>query len=462
MKAKEYLYIVQNILHYVDEGVHVLDKYGNTIIYNESMSKLEKMETKEVIRKPFGEVFINLNTESSTLLRALNHRITTDNLKQTYLNKDGKEITTINTTRPIVMNDEVIAVVEVAKNITKMTEMSDTILKLQNEIGKPETSKSKKIKKYSFNNILGSSENFVNVIKKAKKASENSASVFIFGETGTGKELIAQSIHYESDRREKPFIAQNCAALPETLLEGLLFGTSKGGFTGAVDRAGLFEQANGGTLLLDEINSMPYELQAKLLRVLQENYIRRVGGLVDIPIDVRIISTSNEQPEVIINNGKIRKDLYYRLNVIQLNVPPLRHRKDDISILVNMFMHKYNEKFNKDIISLSKEAQNILLKYDFPGNIRELENIIMASMSMVDDSDRILNAEHFSNLYSEKDSDSRGLGIEDVGITQYLEDMEKRIIEKILKNNDFNITKTAKALKIKRQTLQHKMKKYKI
>lgn len=462
MKAKEYLSILQNILHYIDEGVHVLDKNGNTIIYNESMSKLEKMETKEVIRKPFGEVFINLNTESSTLLKALNHRITTDNLKQTYLNKDGKEITTINTTRPVVINDEVIAVVEVAKNITKMTEMSNTILKLQNEIGKPETAKSKKIKKYSFNNIVGSSENFVNVIKKAKKASKNSASVFIFGETGTGKELIAQSIHYESERREKPFIAQNCAALPETLLEGLLFGTSKGGFTGAVDRAGLFEQANGGTLLLDEINSMPYELQAKLLRVLQENYIRRVGGTVDIPIDVRIISTSNEQPDVILKSGKIRRDLYYRLNVIQLNVPPLRYRKEDISMLVNMFIHNYNERLNKEVISLSKEAQNILLKYDFPGNIRELENIIMAAMSMADEGDRILNAENFSNLYAETDPDGRDSEIEVVGIDQYLGDIEKRIIEKTLKNNDFNITKAAKALKIKRQTLQHKIKKYEI
>ncbi|MDF2949098.1 MAG: hypothetical protein K0R07_1125 [Sedimentibacter sp.] len=462
MKAKEYLSIMQKILHYIDEGVHVLDKNGNTIIYNESMSKLEKMATKEVMRKPFGEVFKNLNSESSTLLKALKSRVTTSDLKQTYLNKDGKEITTINTTLPIVINDEVIAVVEVAKNITKMTEMSHTILKLQNEIGKPETAKTKKIRKYNFNNIIGASSNFVDVIERAKKASKNSASVFIFGETGTGKELLAQSIHYESSRKDKPFIAQNCAALPESLLEGLLFGTSKGGFTGAVDRAGLFEQANGGTLLLDEINSMPYELQAKLLRVLQENYIRRVGGTNDIPIDVRIITTSNEPTEAILKYGKIRKDLFYRLNVIQLNVPPLRDRKDDIIMLTNMFIHKFNERLNKEILSITKEAQDALLKYDFPGNVRELENIIMSAISMSDDNERILNINHFNLLDIASNYDNSNHELGDEGIDEYLENLEKRIIEKILIEKDFNITKAAQALKIKRQTLQHKIKKFNI
>lgn len=462
MKSKEYLSILQNILHYIDEGVHVLDKNGNTIIYNEAMSKLEKMETKEVIKKPFGEVFKNLNNENSTLLKALRSRVTTSNLKQTYLNKDGKEITTINTTLPVIINDEVIAVVEVAKNITKMTEMSHTILKLQNEIGKPETAKTKRIRKYNFNNIIGNSNNFVEVIERAKKASKNSASVFISGETGTGKELIAQSIHYESDRKDKPFIAQNCAALPESLLEGLLFGTSKGGFTGAVDRAGLFEQANGGTLLLDEINSMPYELQAKLLRVLQENYIRRVGGTSDIPIDVRIISTSNEPPEVILKNGKIRKDLFYRLNVIQINVPPLRQRRDDIMMLVNMFIHKYNERLSKEILSISKDAQDNLLKYDYPGNVRELENIIMSAMSMADDNERILNESHFNSFDNDMERVNMVHEIGEEGIDEYLYNLEKHIIEKTLKNNNYNITKSAETLKIKRQTLQHKIKKYNI
>lgn len=462
MKAKEYITIMQKILHLVDEGVHVLDEKGNTIIYNESMSKLEKMDSSDVIRKPFREVFKNLNKNNSTLLKALESRQSTINKKQTYLNKDGREITTINTTMPVIIDNEVKAVVEVAKNITKMQEMSHTILELQKEIEKPEKVKTTKIKKYSFNNIIGESRKFTDVINRAKKASNSSASVFIYGETGTGKELIAQSIHYDGIRKNKPFLAQNCAALPETLLEGLLFGTSKGGFTGAVDRAGLFEQANGGTLLLDEINSMPYELQAKLLRVLQENYIRRVGGTKDIPIDVRIITTCNEHPDSMVANGRIRKDLFYRLNIIPLNVPPLRERKEDIILLAEKFVHKYNDQYNKKILMISADAKEKLLNYDYPGNVRELENIVMGAMSMVDD-ENILMGEHliinesFISPIHDYDSD-----ISNYGIDGYLYNLEKDIIIKMLEKNSSNVSKTAKALKIKRQTLQHKLKKYNI
>lgn len=462
MKAKEYLNIMQKILHQVDEGVHVLDSDGNTIIYNNSMSNLEKMSSKDVMKKPFSEVFKNLNNENSTLLKALKLKESTINKKQTYLNKDGKEITTINTTFPVFHGEEIIAVVEVAKNITEMQQLSHKILKLQDEIEKPGEAKFNKIRKYNFNNIIGQSSNFVEVIERAKKASRNSASVFIYGETGTGKELIAQSIHYNSERKDMPFIAQNCAALPETLLEGLLFGTSKGGFTGAIDRAGLFEQANGGTLLLDEINSMPYELQAKLLRVLQENYIRRVGGSKDIPIDVRIIATSNEKTEKILGEGKIRKDLFYRVNVIPLNIPPLRERREDIPLLAEKFINKYNERFNKKIYTLSDSAKEKLLYYSFPGNVRELENIIMGSISLVDD-EEILALEHIGedeiNINSFNHSISE---IEDKGIDDYLADLEKKIILDALEKSDFNISKAAKMLKIKRQTLQHKIKRYDI
>lgn len=462
MKAKEYLFLMQKILQLVDEGIHVLDNKGNTIVYNEAMSNLEKMDSHDVIKKPFTEVFKELNNENSTLLKALNDKAVTKNLKQTYLNKDGKEISTINTTIPVMIDDEVIAVVEVAKNITKFREMSNTILKLHGEIGKPEKARHKKVRKYSFDNIIGQNENFLDVIKRAKKSSKNTASVFIYGETGTGKELIAQSIHYASSRRDKPFIAQNCAALPESLLEGLLFGTTKGGFTGAVDRAGLFEQANGGTLLLDEINSMPYELQPKLLRVLQENYIRRVGGANDIPIDVRIITTCNEHPDKILQEGKLRKDLFYRLNVIEVNVPPLRDRKDDIVLLAKMFIDKHNERFNKHVTGFTDEVKDFLQKYDYPGNARELENIIMSAVSMCDDNEHILDSSLFSIQYSREYQLDDYEKIINSGMDDYLGDLEKKIIVKALDRHHNNITRASKALKIKRQTLQHKIKKYDI
>ncbi|HHZ01426.1 MAG TPA: sigma 54-interacting transcriptional regulator [Tissierellia bacterium] len=462
MEAKEYSALLQKILQYIDEGIHVLDKKGNTIIYNDAMAKLEKMDTKDVMRKPFSEVFVGLNSENSTLLKALKYRESTIDLKQTYLNKDGKEISTINTTVPVIVDGEVIAVVEIAKNITNIAEMSNTILKLQNEIGKPEAVKNKKIKKYNFNNIVGKSDNFVEVVERAKKSSQNDASVFIYGETGTGKELIAQSIHYAGPRKDKPFIAQNCAALPESLLEGILFGTSKGGFTGAVDRAGLFEQANGGTLLLDEINSMPYELQAKLLRVLQENYIRRVGGTKDIPIDVRIIATSNEHPEKILREKKVRKDLFYRLNVIHISIPPLRERTEDILLLAKMFVDKYNKRFNKNIKGFSHEAKEYLLKHQYPGNVRELENIVMSAISMADENERILDTVHIRTQYSMSQQFNDYEKIENTGMSEYLSDLEKRIIINALEKSNNNITHAANLLKVKRQTLQHKIKKYAI
>lgn len=458
MKNKNYITVLQNILHLLSEGVHVLDKDGNSIIYNDAMAGLEKMDARDVLNKPFEEVFKNLDAKDSTLLQALYNKKSTINKDQSYLNKDGKKITTINTTIPVIDNGEVIAAVEVSKDITKIQEMSNTILELRKEIKEPNEVKELKIKKYRFSNLVGKSPNFKAVLNIARKAANSSASVFIYGETGTGKELIAQSIHFDGTRQNKPFLAQNCAALPETLLESILFGTAKGGFTGAVDRAGLFEQANGGTLLLDEINSMPYELQGKLLRVLQEDYIRRVGGSKDIPIDVRIIATVNEPTEALIKQGKLRKDLYYRIKIIPIDVPPLRERREDILILAEQFIDKHNKRYNKNIWMLSDKAKEKLLSYNYPGNVRELENIIMAAISMIDD-ENVLTDKHIliddANNTVKIDYEFLELGVE-----KYLENLEKEIIKNTLNTYQYNITKSAEHLKIKRQTLQHKIKKY--
>ena len=274
--------------------------------------------------------------------------------------------------------------------------------------------------------------------------------------------MVAQAIHSHSNRSSKPFISLNCSAIPASLLESILFGTVKGSFTGAENKKGLFELANQGTLFLDEINSMPYELQPKLLRVLQENYIRRVGGSNDIPIDVRIITTCNEPPEKILIEGKLRKDLYYRLNVIPLDVPPLRDRIDDIILLAKMFVDKHNVRFNKQVTGFSDEVYSYLLSYDYPGNARELENMIMSAVSMCEDNENTLDISHFSILPSIEHKINNYEIIEDLGIDRYLNDIEKNILEKALSDNDNNITKAASALKIKRQTLQHKIKKYNI
>lgn len=453
MKHKDYEIIVQNILQLIDEGVHVVDNNYKSIIYNDSMANLEKMNVRDVLNKPFMDVFKNMDENDSTILRALHENESTIQKVQTYSNKDGKEITTINTTVPISNKDGVFASIEISKNITDIKLMTNTISELREEIGQPIKIKKSKINKYKFINLISVDEEFRKIIEISKKASRNDASVFIYGETGTGKELIAQSIHYDGTRRDKPFIAQNCAALPESLLEGILFGTEKGGFTGAIDRKGLFEQATGGTLLLDEINSLTYNLQAKLLRVLQENYIRRVGGIKDIPVDVRIIATTNEKPQKLIQEGRLRKDLYYRLNIIPIELPPLRDRKEDILILAETFIEKYKK--NENCI-ISQKAKKKLLTYDYPGNVRELENIIRAAIAMIDDEEIITDKEI---LIIHNKNKMKLHQYEEEGLNKYISKVERNIIEDALRKNNNNISKTANYLKIKRQTLQHKLKK---
>ena len=363
------------------------------------------------------------------------------------------------------MDGTVVAAMEVARDITELKELSDTILDLRSDLT-GDTRKNAKphgIRKYKFEDIIGESNNFEEALARAKKASLSDVSVMIYGETGTGKELFAQSIHYDGLRKDGPFLAQNCAAIPESLLEGVLFGTAKGGFTGAVDRPGLFEQANGGTLLLDEISAMPIGLQGKLLRVLQEEYIRRVGGQKDIPVNVRIIATINEPAKDLIEKGLLRKDLYYRLGIVSLSIPAMRERKDDIPILVQEFLKKYNARYGKEVWMLSDGAMAKLKAYDYPGNVRELENIIMSAVSLADD-EHVLTEEAIETggEYRQDSSRINGYAASESSLTEYLEGIEEAVIRQHLMVNEGNVTRTAKELGMLRQNLQHKIKKYKI
>ena len=424
------------------------------------MAELELTRREDVIGKSFEEVFSRIPQGESTMAMALYEKKATLNKEQTYLNQYGKEITTVNSTIPIVMGNKVIAAMEIANDITDLKSMSNTILDLRggaNLVDKKEPG----IRKYTFDNIIGETEKIKKQIAIAKKAAASDATVFIYGETGTGKELFAQSVHYSAVRGKGPFLAQNCAALPESLLEGILFGTSKGGFTGAEDRAGLFEQANGGTLLLDEISAMPYELQSKLLRVLQEHYIRRVGGSKDIPVDVRIIATVNEPPEQLIARGDLRKDLYYRLSVINLNIPPLRERADDIETIAKGILNKKSKEIGKNIEGFTKDALIKLKDYAYPGNVRELENIIMSAVSLseeksfLDEEDIIIN-----ELKVSDDNGCINYNSQEETLDEFMYRTEKAIIEKVMTSKDNNISRTAEELGIKRQTLQHKLKKF--
>ena len=469
MRAKDYQAILQTASEIMGEGMHIVDSSGKSIVYNEEMAKLEKISVKDVLGKPFREAFSFIPESQSTLYRDLKLNEATINKEQTYLNVYGKQVTTINSTMPIEVDGKVVAAIEVAKDITNIKNMSDTILELQeSSMAHDEYDESKvdingnpKIKKYTFDSLVGNSPQFREVVSLAGRASKTDATVLISGETGTGKELFAQSIHYGGARKNKPFLAQNCAALPESLLEGILFGTAKGGFTGAVDRAGLFEQASGGTLLLDEVSAMPYELQGKLLRVLQEDYIRRVGGEKDIPVDVRIIATINEPTEKLIEEDALRKDLYYRLNIVNLHIPPLRERKEDIPVLAERFIQKNNARYGKEIWMISDKALEKLQQYDYPGNVRELENIIMAAISLADNSHVLTDKDiNISRSYSQTSPLVSEFSRESSTLSEYLEGIERTVIQQHLVKNEGNVSKTAKDLGMIRQNLQHKIKKY--
>ncbi|MBN8210189.1 sigma 54-interacting transcriptional regulator [Bacillus sp. NTK071] len=452
--------IYKKIIDEIAIGVHVIDDKGKTIIYNPKMMQIEAMDRHDVLDKYLLDVFMFSDNESSTLVKALQQGIATSNVKQTYFNNKGKEITTINNTFPILKNGVIKGAVEISNDVTKIERL---IRDNMNRKGNT---------KFTFDSIIGDSTTMKEVIENTKRSTRTSSSVLIVGETGTGKELFAQSIHNGSNRSSAPFISQNCAALPDNLIESLLFGTKRGAFTGATERPGLFEQAEGGTLLLDEINSLNPHLQAKLLRALQEKTIRRVGDTHDKAIDVRIIATMNEDPIEAIANQRMRKDLYYRLGVVTLFIPPLRERKEDIPLLVETFVHKYNDLFQMDVKKVSDEVHRSFQSYDWPGNVRELEHVIEGAMNLVISED-VIHYSHLPIQYRNKSPfkkeiysiyQTESFNVEEtqsiVPLKDQMEKTEKSYIHKVLQLNKYNISKTAQALGVSRQSLQYRLKKF--
>ncbi|MBV1820319.1 sigma 54-interacting transcriptional regulator [Anaerosalibacter bizertensis] len=452
---------VYEILDYIDEGIHIIDKNGRIVYYNRFAQLIDDIDRDKAIGRHILEVYPSLSYETSTLLTVMKTGEPILNVEQTFINYKGKKITTINSSIPIKYKKKIVGALEISRDITQVKQMSETIVELQDELynGKKKEKKEKKKNKrakYTFMDIIGENKEMLDLKSLALRAADTDAPVLVYGDTGTGKELFVHSIHNASSRKDKPFIAQNCAALPANLLEGILFGTVKGGFTGAEDRPGLFELANGGTLFLDEINSMPLELQAKLLRVLQDNVIRRVGDIKTVDVDVRIITATNVPPEEAVETKQMRKDLYYRLNVVSFEIPPLKDRKDDIPILTKFFIEKFNKKLGRNVENVSNEVMKIFFEYDWEGNVRELEHLLEGIMSIYDV--KTIEVEHLTPKFRNYKKNIRNNGIK--SLKETLEDTEKNIILNALKTNNENITHTAEMLKIPRQTLQYKINKY--
>ncbi|WP_079475647.1 sigma-54 interaction domain-containing protein [Marinococcus halophilus] len=449
--------VFDHLMVKMDQGIRVIDVDENLIIYNDKMREIESMTYEDFDNKGMMDVFLFEHEQDSRLLQAIKLGVETREKKQHYTNSRGKNITTINEIFPIYSGGRIVAAAEIAKDVTRMEKLVR------------ENQKKADSGLFTFNQIIGRSAEITGVVQNAKRATRTSSSVLIVGETGTGKELFAQSIHSESERAGQPFVSQNCAALPETLIEGILFGTVKGAFTGASERAGLFEKAEGGTLLLDEINTLPVALQAKLLRVLQEKKVTRLGSHKEQSINVRIIATMNKEPAEAIQNNELREDLFYRIGVVTLYVPALRERKTDIEPLVETFLEKYNRVFQMEVGRVSPSVKARLESYHWPGNIRELEHVIEGAMNLMLDEEVIEEShlpDHFrkrTDLLEAGEMEKSGPAGANSGkgtLKERLLEMEFALIKEALQHSGGNVMQAAKELGISRQSLQYRMSKF--
>ena len=330
-------------------------------------------------------------------------------------------------------------------------QMKTEVLRLRTE---PETI-------YSFDEIVGKSQKMQQMFALMQRAAASDITVLISGESGTGKELVARAIHADSDRKSGPFITVNCAAIPETLIESELFGHERGAFTGATaKRIGKFEQANRGTIFFDEIGDMQLVLQAKLLRVLQEQQIQRVGGTADIPVDVRVLTATNQDLDAAVEAGSFRTDLFYRIAVFPIAIPPLRDRREDIPLLADHFLKKYASSVKKSIKAISADALRLLMQYDFPGNVRELENMIRRAV-LLETTDLLQLSNLSPQILSMISSQPLLSSPDSTGILPF-EEVERHTLAHALEMMDNNVTKAAQALKIDRSTLYRKVKLYKL
>jgi two-component system, NtrC family, response regulator PilR len=318
--------------------------------------------------------------------------------------------------------------------------------------------------RYVFDNIIGQSPKMLALYELLEKVAPTKTNVLITGESGTGKELVAKAIHYNSPRKEKSFVTLNCGAIPEALIESELFGHMKGAFTDAIaTKKGLFEIADEGTIFLDEISELPLMMQVKLLRVLQDREFKRVGGTEDLRVDVRIIAATNKDLEKAVKEKRFREDLYYRLNVIQIKLPSLRERREDIPVLADHFLKRYSGELNKNISKISPEALHLLLNYEYPGNVRELQNIIERAVALSTDHD--LTAQTLRSYLDEQVNTRRGvvdldIPTDGIDLEKVVEDLERTLLLKALDKTKGIKKKAAELLHINFRSMRYRLEKY--
>ncbi|MDR2461531.1 MAG: sigma 54-interacting transcriptional regulator [Deltaproteobacteria bacterium] len=380
-------------------GVTVMNLKTEIVYYNEAQATIDEISQDQVIGKTLLELYrVNDNTNYPTL-QCLFSRKPLINFPCFYYTHYGKLINSLHNVYPLFNNGKLIGSIcfisEFGK-ITKQFHMTEGAESALEQMGPNRSSR------YTFDQIKTNDEGMRRSLAVAMKTANSLSPIMLYGETGSGKEMFAQAIHEYSERREKPFVAVNCASIPESLLEGILFGTVKGAFTGAQNKAGLLELADGGTIFLDEVNSMPFGLQSKMLRAIQERAIRRVGDSKEKAITLKIISATNSHPNKAVAIGELRADFFYRLGVVIVSIPPLRERDGDIQLLSGHFVKKLNKRLKTNIKSIHPEVEKAFLNYSWPGNVRELEHAIESAMNLAADNDITLEPGHFaSSLFAD-------------------------------------------------------------
>ncbi|RKD29999.1 sigma-54 interaction domain-containing protein [Thermohalobacter berrensis] len=453
---KEIQSMLEGVFNSTQDAISVVDKKGINVMINPAYTELTGLSEEDIIGQP---ATADIAEGESIHMKVLK---TKKPVKNARLKVGPNKREVLATAAPIMVDGELRGSVGVLHDVSEIIKLNKELKEAKKLIRKLEA-------KYTFDDIVGNNELIDLAIEKAKKAATTPATVILRGESGTGKELFAHAIHNESDRKFNQFVRVNCAAISESLLESELFGYEEGAFTGAKKggKKGLFEQANRGTIFLDEIGEISLSTQAKLLRVLQEKEIVRVGGTKPISIDVRIIAATNIDLEKAVKEGKFREDLYYRLNVFPIYIPALRYRKDDIYPLVLHFIKKFNQEYGRSITEISEGALRILKKHDWPGNVRELENVIGRAIINMKHNETVIEEEYIPKIYhySEKSIDlkddleinfeSKNMSLKDV-----IKNTERQFIKNTLKRFGFNKTKAAKALGISIRSLYYKIDKY--
>lgn len=457
-------------LNYVD-SMMVVDNNLNVIHTNRFNPRYDKDKLKneydDYHNKKYYEVYPELDLEESSMIQCLKTGAIIYYDRQSFSDYKGKKFTTRNITYPIIRFGKIVGAIELSQDITALSDYSDSRPPATKATRLTKTLKARdqSVTGFTFDNIITDNEAMKENIRRAKIFALNDNPVLICGETGTGKEVFAEAIVRSNPAFGNKLVAQNCAAIPETLFESMLFGSKKGAYTGAEDRKGLFEISHGGVLFLDEINSMPLHLQAKLLRVIQDGIIRPIGSTEEVQIKVKVIAAVNQNPSDLLREKKIREDLFYRLSSNLISLLPLRERKEDIKIYIEYFVSQYNQKYGKNIQKLSPNLLEMLHNYPWPGNVRELKHIIESMINLTDEP--VLTTKNLPIYFKETLQEEQKLVIgpqAEAALFEPLEPLKEKIekeernhIEYALKITKGNVSRAAELLGIPRQTLKYRM-----